>query len=410
MLTRSRSKASKQPVFIDDNWNDAYIQAKDEQIDALLATSQRGWNDLEEENSEAFDSDSDEDAWHSDSDESEDNDEDWLERPHRLPKYTFSQRWVAGGGLLQNVCWTLAGVAVAPVLLYASLPRYEKPLWPLQSPHFVGFLSKVSLNVLSLTVAAAALYGALCGVEPLAMTNVLQWRHIELEPLTQCRENLLRGVRDFFQNAVDFVSGWPTAPLRQSDDGIRTVVDSLNAPMVYELALLAAGVLVMLTCFYRAWAKILVLLIIATYVAFNVNMEIKMQQRAAIEIYSLDPDFAFVNESIFVAIDGHNLEVGGSVAWMPYWDGLHQQEAHVCPKRFPQQLKEGGVFVTFSQVDEYVPCYLSAKETASAVLIDGEIQPSNSFQCYENVRLRVKDHRSVPGWSLHLPQQKEEET
>ncbi|KAJ8566688.1 hypothetical protein ON010_g6430 [Phytophthora cinnamomi] len=50
VLTRSRSKAENQPVFVDDKWNDAYIQTKDEQIDAMLAAdaTQRGWDELGE--------------------------------------------------------------------------------------------------------------------------------------------------------------------------------------------------------------------------------------------------------------------------------------------------------------------------------------------------------------------------
>ncbi|KAF1782198.1 hypothetical protein GQ600_5274 [Phytophthora cactorum] len=378
MLTRSRSKASKQPVFIDDKWNDAYIQTKDEQIDAMLAAdaSQRGWDELEEENSEPEDADSDEDAWHSDS-------RDWLERPQQLPEWSFTQRWVAGGGLLPNVGWTLAVVGVAPMLLYLSLPRSDQQLWPLQSPRLAGTLSKVLLNLLTLAVVGVALYGVSCSVESMTATNVLNWRQLELESPVECGEN--------YYKAVGTLSvGWnPHAPLRRLDDDIWTLVKSLDAPVVRELAALLAAVLT------------LVLLIAASYMAFNVMTEVKMQQRAAVEIFSLDPTFAFVNESIFVAIDGQNLEEGGSVAWAPYWGGVQQQQAQTCPKRFPQQLSNGGVLVTFGQVNEYVPCYLSAKETASAVIVD-------AFQCFESIRLRVKDQKSVPGWSLNQHQQEEE--
>ena len=101
-----------------------------------------------------------------------------------------------------------------------------------------------------------------------------------------------------------------------------------------------------------------------------------------------------------VAIDGQNLEDGGSVAWAPYWGGVQQKKAQLCSKHYPQQLSNGGVLTTFGHVNEYIPCYLSAMETASAVIVDGEIQPSEAFQCFESIRLRVKDQKSVPGWSL----------
>jgi hypothetical protein len=97
------------------------------------------------------------------------------------------------------------------------------------------------------------------------------------------------------------------------------------------------------------------------------------------------------------------------VAWAPYWGGVQQQQTQACPKRFPRQLSNGGVLVTFGQVNEYVPCYLSAKDTAAATLVDGEIQPAEAFQCFESIRLRVKDQKSVPGWSLHLHQHQQEE-
>ena len=109
-----------------------------------------------------------------------------------------------------------------------------------------------------------------------------------------------------------------------------------------------------------------------------------------------------------VAVDGQNLEEGGTVAWAPYWGGIQQKRAKSCPKHYPQQLSNGGVLVTFGNVNEYVPCYLNAKETASAVIVDGEIEPSEAFQCFESIRLRVKDPKSVPGWSLHEHQQEED--
>ncbi|KAE9036704.1 hypothetical protein PR003_g7553 [Phytophthora rubi] len=411
MLTRSRSKAENQPVFIDDKWNDAYIQTKDEQIDAMLAAdaTQRGWDELGEENSDVDDEDDDEgkdeDAWHSDSDESEDNDDDWLERPRAPPpQLSFAQRWLAGGSTLQNVGWTLAALAVAPMLLYASLPHSDEQLRPLRSPRLAGTLSKVLLNQLTLAAAGAALYGASCSVEPLSV----HWRQLELEPPVQCGERLLQEGRAFVQTAMETLPMGSSSSALDDDMWTRVMSLSWDAPVVRELAGLVAAVLVTLTCFHRLWAKTLVLLSAASYVAFNVMTEVKMQQRAAVEIFSLDPTFAFVNESIFIAIDGQNLEEGGSVAWAPYWGGVQQQHAQACPKRFPQQLSNGGVLVTFGQVNEYVPCYLSAKDTASTVIVDGEIQPSEAFQCFEDIRLRVKDQKSVPGWSLHQHQQEEE--
>ncbi|RQM09771.1 hypothetical protein KXD40_007239 [Peronospora effusa] len=415
VLTRSRSKALNQPVFIDDNWNDAYIQTKDEQIDAMLAADalHSGWDELEEENSNGTDdhaADSDEDAWDSDSDESEDNEEDWLERPRVKTELSFTQQWMAAGGLLENLAWTLAAVSVAPLLLYISLPHSDELSWPLQSPRLAGMLSKLILNLLTLAAVATALYGASCSFEPLTLSSVINWRQLDIETPVECGERLLNEGKAFVTAVMETVAIGLSldASSRRLDDNLWTLIASLDAPVARKLAALVAAILVTITCFHRVWAKTLVLVTAASYVALNVMTELKMQQQAAVEIFSLDPTFAFVNESILVAIDGQNLEEGGTVAWAPYWGGVQQKQATYCPKRYPQQLRNGGVLVIFDHVNEYIPCYLSAKETASAVIVDGEIQPSEAFQCFSSIRLRVKDPKSVPGWSLHEHQLEED--
>ncbi|KAG7395138.1 DNA helicase rad5 [Phytophthora boehmeriae] len=412
MLTRSRAQASKQPVFIDDKWNDAYIQTKDEQIDAMLAAdaSQRGWDELEEENSDASDGDADrdEDVWRSDGEESEDDEDDWIidRKPLTL---SFVERWVAGGGLVENVSWTVGTLLLAPLAVYVSLPRSKDQLWPLRSVRLAGTVWKVALNLLTLAATAMALYGASCGLEPLTLTSGLYWRQLEMETPLECSYRLIGGGSVAVEAVVDAVSLTTSSetPLRRLDEDLWTLVATLDTPVVHELTRLVLGALLSICCFYRVWAKILVLSMATSYVVFNVATEVQLNQRAAVEIFSLDPNFAFVNESIFIAIDGQNLEQGGFVAWAPYWGGLQQHQTEVCPKQFPQQLSNGGVLVTFGQVNEYVPCYLSASASASATVVDGEIRPAEAFQCFESIRLRVKDQKSVPGWSLNQPQQVE---
>lgn len=85
------------------------------------------------------------------------------------------------------------------------------------------------------------------------------------------------------------------------------------------------------------------------------------------------------------------------VAWVPYWGGLQQQKAHKCDKLYAQSLHNGGVLVVFDQVNEYVPCYKPSVD-----------EPDAAFQCFEQFRLRVKDQKSVPGWSLNAEHTTEE--
>jgi hypothetical protein len=195
-----------------------------------------------------------------------------------------------------------ATAGVAPRLLYVSLPRADEQLWPLHSLTLAGTVSKVALNLLTLAAAALVLYGASCSLEPLTWRGAANWRQLEMEPPMECGQRLLDGGKDFVSAAMEALSigSSPSAPLRRLDDDIWTLVASLDAPVVRQLAALAAGVLVTLTCFHRLWAKVLVLTAAASYVAFNAVTELKMQQRAAVEIFSLDPTFAFANETIFV--------------------------------------------------------------------------------------------------------------
>lgn len=59
MWTRSKARKANQPVFIDNHWNDKYIQTKDEQI-ALLQSNNvlQDWNDDVDDDA-SCDSDSD---------------------------------------------------------------------------------------------------------------------------------------------------------------------------------------------------------------------------------------------------------------------------------------------------------------------------------------------------------------
>ncbi|RLN93286.1 hypothetical protein BBJ28_00007901 [Nothophytophthora sp. Chile5] len=416
MLTRSRARASNQPVFVDDKWNDAYIQTKDEQIDALLAadSSQLGWDQLGEEGSEPSEADSGSDVWLSDAEDSDEEDEedeeDEDDEDGQRPRSAAS-RWLWGGSLAQNVCWTAATAAVAPMLLYCALPRSADQAWPLRSVRLAGTLAKVALNLLTLGAAALALYGAACSSESLWTTDALLWRRLQLETPRECSAKVLADGRAFLAVASAALP-WeasPDAPERGLNDAMWAIAATL-APVARQWAGLALGATLALTCFHRGWMKTLVLLTAASYAAFNAATELQLRRRAAVEIFSLDPSFAFANESIFVriAVDGQNLEQGGSVAWVAYWGCLQQQQARVCPKRFPQQLANGGVLATFGQVDEYVPCYLSARASASAVVVDGELRPSEGFRCFEDIRLRVKDQKSVPGWSLRQPPRQDE--
>lgn len=315
MLTRSRAKAAGQPIFVDDQWSDAYIQAKDEQIDAQQqATGGGDWSDSEDSEDDDDDDDDASDVWRSDDEanaDSDDDDEQQQQAEEAAEKARKPlQSWIAGGGFAENVCWTVLSVLVAPLLLYAAALKrcvsYAKetracmqltdqacvPLslcarrdtpWPLRSASMGGMLVKVLANLLVLGALALVGYGAGCSERAPAALHALLWRHLEINGAAECR--------------VSFLDGWREC-LALTAHGVETVSPRCARALAQGGVL--AVVLLLASAFHRRWLKVLLLLSFAGYAALNAALELQAEQRAAVKIFALDPTFAFANESIFV--------------------------------------------------------------------------------------------------------------
>uniref|UniRef100_K3W4X8 Uncharacterized protein n=1 Tax=Globisporangium ultimum (strain ATCC 200006 / CBS 805.95 / DAOM BR144) TaxID=431595 RepID=K3W4X8_GLOUD len=399
MLTRSRAKAANQPIFVDDQWSDAYIRTKDEQIDALHALQPHGsdWAFATDDESES-DDDEDEDVWRSDdeanADSTDDEDEEGDEKDDENDAVdgVVSKSRLAGGALAENVFWTVMTLLFVPLFLYATVLKRKRTPWPLQSASLSGTVLKVAVNLLAITGLLLVFYGAACSTNvSISMPSMgsattawplsaaLLWRNLELHGVDDC--------------SASFLAGW-TQCLAFNTHGVDSVsplcAQALVQGTLFVLLLAALG------CFHRLWLKLLLFWGLVAYATGNIAIELQAEKRAAIQIFSLDPTFAFANESIFVAIDGQNLAQGGIIAWVPYWGGVQQMKAHKCPKLFPRPLDNGGVLVTFDAVNEFIPCYCTAADAAKS---SAEHPPA--FRCFEDIKLRVKDQKSVPGWSLH---------
>jgi len=87
-----------------------------------------------------------------------------------------------------------------------------------------------------------------------------------------------------------------------------------------------------------------------------------------------------------VIIDGQSISEGAQVAWVPYWGCANKNKANLCDKLLPQTIHNGEITVTFPHIEEYIPCYkgIGAEE----------------YECYDNIRMKVKNVKSFPGWSL----------
>ncbi|KAF1315271.1 hypothetical protein FI667_g16073, partial [Globisporangium splendens] len=405
MLTRSRAKAANQPIFVDDQWNDAYIHAKDEQIDAMHALQAHGdWafatDDESDEDDASGDEDSDKDVWRSDDEANadstdEEEEEEGDENDEDAVDGVVSDSRLAGGALAENVFWTVMTLLFVPLFLYATVfKRYaafvikqvscgsqmantckanavaaaerESERNDRQSGRESAHDRRLAARVLRRRV----LHERVDFNDPNGISNndsVAAQRGAALaQPGAPRRRRLQRVVRHW----LDAVPGVQHARRRQHLAVVRAVAGAGDA-------IRAAGCGALLLSPPVAQAAV-------------------AEKRAAIQIFSLDPTFAFANESIFVSIDGQNLAQGGIIAWVPYWGGVQQMKAHKCPKLFPRPLDNGGVLVTFDAVNEFIPCYCTAADAAKS---SAEHPPA--FRCFEDIKLRVKDQKSVPGWSLH---------
>uniref|UniRef100_M4BH27 Uncharacterized protein n=1 Tax=Hyaloperonospora arabidopsidis (strain Emoy2) TaxID=559515 RepID=M4BH27_HYAAE len=96
-----------------------------------------------------------------------------------------------------------------------------------------------------------------------------------------------------------------------------------------------------------------------------------------------------VDEELLVALDGKNLKQGGSVAWVAYWGCAVTSNVDACETQFASTFEAGNVAVTFKSIDYFIPCYRDPPNPLKA----------QEYKCFEHVRIRVKDKRSIPGWS-----------
>lgn len=90
-----------------------------------------------------------------------------------------------------------------------------------------------------------------------------------------------------------------------------------------------------------------------------------------------------------MALEGKNLKPGASIAWVAFWGCATTTPVHTCAKQFESTFGAGVVPVTFESMDHFIPCYRDPPNPLKAL----------EFECFENVRLRVKDKQGIPGWS-----------
>ena len=91
------------------------------------------------------------------------------------------------------------------------------------------------------------------------------------------------------------------------------------------------------------------------------------------------------------------------IHWISYWRSQHHENEAQLKIDYSSKLVDSTVTVLFDEIGEYYPC-LDKSETLHAKAASDQKAAMNTnavnYVCFKHLRLRVKDLRSVPGWSL----------
>ncbi|CAI5745596.1 unnamed protein product [Peronospora destructor] len=277
-------------------------------------------------------------------------------------------------GFIRSTLWSLLVVVTAPLLIFCvpCLRRKGYGFWPLGCRSIKELFGRAVVNVIFIVFGLILLYWTICRELPdiFRLDNELVKLNVQIHEMIHavdtCHAALLQ---------------WEMA-----------VAQKLCMPVGIDIVLLLVNTFLLLHC-HRRWARYLMALMALMFV---VDMPTKLYDATfpAPEIHMLDPNFALVNEEVLVALDGKNLKHGGSVAWVAYWGCAVTANVDACEKQFVSTFEAGNVAVTFKSLDHFIPCYRDPPNPLKA----------QDYQCYEHVRIRVKEKHSIPGWSRLVTQ------
>ncbi|KAG2533436.1 hypothetical protein BBO99_00001042 [Phytophthora kernoviae] len=276
-------------------------------------------------------------------------------------------------GFLRSAIWSLLVVGLAPLLIFCSPCLRHKGVgfWPLGCRSMKELFGFAVTNVAFIVFGLLLVYWTICRELP----DLKQLLSIQVT-LNEQQEEILRSV-DLCHEAL---LQWEP-----------TVAQELCMPVGIDGTLLVLNGWLLLHC-HRRWARYGMMMMALMFV---VDMPSKLYDVTfpAPEIHKVDPSYALVDEELLVALDGKNLKQGGTVAWVAYWGCATTSNVDTCEKQFPSTFEAGVVPVTFKSLDHFIPCYRDPPNPLKA----------QDYQCYESVRIRVKDKHSIPGWSRVAP-------
>uniref|UniRef100_A0AAV1V1I0 Transmembrane protein n=1 Tax=Peronospora matthiolae TaxID=2874970 RepID=A0AAV1V1I0_9STRA len=272
-------------------------------------------------------------------------------------------------GFVRWTLWSLLVVALAPLLvLCAPFLRHQGyGFWPLGCRSMKELFGCAVAHVISMVGGLGLLYWTICRELPdvFHVGNTLVKLNAQIDEMLHTVETCHLALLQ-----------WE-----------RAVAQELCMPVAIDAALLLVNVYLLLHCHCRR-ARYLMALMVVIFVA-DVPTKLYDLTFPAPEIHEVDPNYAMVDEELLVALDGKNLKQGGSVAWVAYWGCAVTSNVDACETQFVSTFEAGNVAVTFKSIDYFIPCYRDPPNPLKA----------QEYKCFEHVRIRVKDKRSIPGWS-----------
>ncbi|KAG9404460.1 DNA helicase rad5 [Aphanomyces cochlioides] len=356
VLTRSQRQLmelqgyAKEEKEMDDEVLDEYIEQLDEKIDAAHAQVDMSWEDYES-------SSDDEGA-------SDDDETDGEYRPRRQEKSQRASRTTSG--FVSHVFWSSLGlVLIFPIFYY----RWKYSSYPMNSSSFVTYFLKAIFNWITLFLLVCFIFAGICNTSAFVNGSLFKL------PLSvdEC--------------ALDLWSDVSACVITYGQDCIKE--PRCQLPVGRFIGALVS--LFFVFRFYSGRVQFLVCTLFALHHGIQQwqQYHIPAQDSNQLHILSIDPAYAYANETIHILVDGQNLYEGLSIGWVPYWSCSQHTPLSDCHVDLVAPLRHGGVSVAFPTVDQYTICVVPTGEAGAKASI-----------CFDSVRLRSKDSKSRPGWSL----------
>nr|CCA23465.1 conserved hypothetical protein [Albugo laibachii Nc14] len=400
MWTRSRAREANQPVFIDNNWNDLYIQTKDEQIALLQSkTVLEDWNDdIDDDTSLDSDSDSEESSGHADPRQ---------RTPSKLatPSMTITNILTRLSNEIKNCAtywsWNIMLLTVVPFICHYIIQRCigrgQRYLWPFSKSTLTVMVCTLLSNlfvIISLVLVTCHIF---CLLPEMFIKNRFN-SYRSISEVTQMAK--MQDFQQYFKCVQSFLLKQSLPILLQDIVNRDAFYSSDQILLISQWLTLVSGLAIVLVSYHRSIRR-LAAVILPVWILITMYDDYIHRIHTSAVIHAIDPIVAFKNEAIIIDIDGDNLEETGLIHWVPYWNSHESKLVMKFTPTLTSILTDGSVLVSFNSVNDHFPCYESPKTDRNHLKEHETLSNKTSqYVCFEHLRVRVKDIRSIPGWSL----------